>query len=667
MAETREMRPIRRVLVANRGEIARRVMRTCHAMGISTVAVFSDADADAPHVRDADLAVRIGPAPSSQSYLNVSRIIDAAKKSGADAVHPGYGFLSENPALCEAVTAAGLVFIGPTADAIRAMGDKRRAKEIAVAAGVPVVPGYDGADQDPAVLSAEAKKIGFPVLLKASAGGGGKGMRIVTEASGLVDAIGAAKREAMGAFGDDTLLVEKYIERPRHVEIQILGDAHGRVVHLFERECSIQRRHQKIIEEVPSPGLSEDERTRMGAAAIAVAKAIGYQSAGTVELIVAPDRSFYFLEVNTRLQVEHPVTEMVTGIDLVREQIRIARGAALGYEQSHLAMNGAAMECRIYAEDPDAGYLPASGVIRDFHLPDAPGLRMDAGVEPGSEISIHYDPMLAKIITHGQDRSEAIARMRRALSSFSVAGVTTNRNFLLRVLSHPDFVAGKLDTHFIETHAAALSAPPTDAARLESAAIAATLAAHEERLASRPGPSVPSGFRINDFAPQWVEYVSGEDAIRIEYRSRAGRRFFVTAIGAAPPRSSEVRLEHVAGASVSFTEGDIRRKARVVRDGARHHVLLDGHATTLVERPRFPPPDAGVAKGGCVAPMPGAIVEVLVSEGDAVTAGQVLLRMEAMKMEHSVKAPRDGVITRVLVTVGDQVEADALLVVIDGE
>jgi len=658
MADTKH---IDKVLVANRSEIARRVMRSCRAMGLTTVAVFSDADEGAPHVRDADEAVRIGAAASSESYLCIEKIIAAARAAGADAIHPGYGFLSENAAFAEACVAAGLIFIGPSADAIRSMGDKRRAKEIVRAAGVPVVPGYDGADQDPAVLSAEAVKIGFPVLLKASAGGGGKGMRIVTAEAELADAIASAKREAKNAFGDDTLLVEKYIERPRHVEFQILGDAHGHVVHLFERECSIQRRHQKIVEEVPSPGLSEEERERMGAAAVEVARAIGYDNAGTVELILAPDRSFYFLEVNTRLQVEHPVTEMVTGIDLVREQIRVARGEALGYDQSALEMNGASIECRLYAEDPDAGYLPQSGVIRDFDLPDSPGLRLDTGVETGSEVSIHYDPMLAKVVTHGADRSEALARMRRALRSLSVAGVTTNRAFLLRVLGQPDFVAGNIDTHFIETHADDLKAPAMDADAVRRAAIAATLLAHEARASSRPGPAVPSGFRLNDSAPQWVEYELGEGTIRVEYRSRPGGRFFVTALG----EPVEARVVAVDGLVLTFSIGETLRKARIVSDGARHHVLIDGASTTLVERPRFVEPGSSVPAGACIAPMPGSIVEVAVAEGDSVEAGQVLLRMEAMKMEHAVKSAEAGVVSRVLVAMGDQVEADALLVVID--
>ncbi len=654
-------RNIERLLVANRGEIARRVMRSARDMGISTVAVFSEADAGAPHVQEADLAVCIGPPASAESYLSIPKIIAAAKKTGADAIHPGYGFLSENAAFAEACAAAGLIFVGPPAKAIAAMGDKRRAKEIVREAGVPVVPGYDGADQDPKVLAEKAKEVGFPVLLKASAGGGGKGMRVVHAEDELADAIGAAKREAKGAFGDDTMLVEKYVERPRHVEIQILGDSHDGVVHLFERECSIQRRHQKIVEETPSPGLTSAERAAMGEAAVKVARAIGYQNAGTVEFILAPDRSFYFLEVNTRLQVEHPVTEMVTGKDLVREQLRVARGEALGYDQSGLQMNGAAIECRLYAEDPDAGYLPASGVLADWHLTPGPGLRVDSGVERGSEVSIYYDPMLAKVITYGRDRGEALARMRRALGQLSVHGVTTNRDFLRRVLSHPDFVSGAIDTHFIDTHAESLAAPERSRAVIRDAMIAATLVSHESRRRTRPGPPVPSGFRINDFAPQWVEYDVGDETLRVEYRARPAGRFFVTALG----ESSEVRLVRWAGDAVCFRDGDVQKKARVVPNGPRHHIHIDDEALTLLERPRFVDPTAAIPTGACIAPMPGSIVEVTVAEGDAVEAGQVLLRMEAMKMEHAVKAAEAGVVKEVRVSAGDQVEADALLIVVD--
>ena len=472
--------PIHKVLIANRGEIARRIMRTCRAMGVETVAVYSDADAAMPFVREADEAVRLGPAPSRESYLVVERILEAAERTGADAIHPGYGFLAENADFAQAVADAGRVFIGPTPDAIRAMGSKKEAKALVAKAGVPVVPGYDGADQDPAVLAAKAKEIGFPVLLKASAGGGGKGMKRVDEAGQLEAAIESAKREAMSSFGDDVLLVEKYVERPRHVEIQIFGDAHGNVVHLFERECSIQRRHQKVLEESPSPALDEALRAKMGEAAVEAGKAIGYRNAGTVEFILGQDGSFYFLEVNTRLQVEHPVTEGVTGLDLVREQLRVAEGHPLSFTQGSLEMRGAALEARVYAEDPAGGFLPQSGPVIDWHLPELEGVRVDAGVESGSEVGIHYDPMLAKIITVGADRVEATRRMRRALRALSVQGLTTNRAFLLKVLEHPAYLEGAIHTHFIEEHAEALETGLSPQA-IAHAAVAATLAEHERR------------------------------------------------------------------------------------------------------------------------------------------------------------------------------------------
>ena len=395
---------IQKILIANRGEIARRIMRTCRKMGIATVAVYSEADADMPFVAEADEAILLGPAPSTESYLRIDRVLEAAALTGSDAIHPGYGFLAENAAFAEACGDAGVIFIGPTPDAIRSMGSKREAKALVEKAGVPVIPGYDGSKQDPKVLAKEAVKVGFPVLLKASAGGGGKGMKLVREEAGLPDAIASAAREGQSSFGDGTLLVEKYIDDPRHVEIQILGDSHGNLIHLNERECSIQRRHEKIVEETPSPALDAALRTEMGEAAILCCKTIGYQNAGTVEFILAPDRNFYFLEVNTRLQVEHPVTEFVTGLDLVEEQILVAQGEALRLSQEAVRFEGAAIEVRLYAEDPAAGFLPQSGKIVDWDLPPAEGLRVDSGVEAGSEVSIHYDPMLAKIITSGESR-----------------------------------------------------------------------------------------------------------------------------------------------------------------------------------------------------------------------------------------------------------------------
>ncbi|MBP6820827.1 MAG: acetyl-CoA carboxylase biotin carboxylase subunit, partial [Acidobacteria bacterium] len=434
------MKPFRKILVANRGEIALRVMRTCRAMGIATVAVYSDADANAPHVRFADEAVHIGAAPAKDSYLNAERILEAAKLTGAEAIHPGYGFLSENADFAEACATAGIVFIGPQAKAIRQMGLKSPARKLAAAAGCPVVPGYDGEDQSDKTLQAEILKIGFPVLIKASAGGGGKGMRVVRSESEIAEAIESARREAEKAFGNGALLLEKFVERARHVEVQILGDQHGNLVHLFERDCSLQRRHQKVIEESPSPAVSPELRQQMGEAAVKVGQAINYSNAGTVEFILTPNNQFYFIEVNTRLQVEHPVTEAVTGVDLVKLQIEIAEGKPLPFTQSELKTSGHAIEARLYAEDPANDFLPATGKLHDWRLPETvEGLRIDSGVEAGSEVGIYYDPMLAKLIAHADDRATAIRKLSYALRQLSVQGVTTNREFLLRLVEHAGF------------------------------------------------------------------------------------------------------------------------------------------------------------------------------------------------------------------------------------
>jgi len=657
------IRPIRKLLVANRGEIARRIFRSCRDLGVETVAVFSDADASMPYVREADLAVRIGPPPSRKSYLDIAKILDAAKRAGADAVHPGYGFLAENADFAEALEDAGLIFVGPTSATIRAMGSKREAKAIVAAAGVPVVPGYDGAAQDLATLAREAEAIGFPVLLKASAGGGGKGMKRVNAPEELDAAVESAKREAISAFGDDTLLIERYIERPRHVEVQIFGDAHGRLIHLYERECSIQRRHQKILEESPSPALDDELRARMGQAAVKVGQAIGYRNAGTVEFILAPDGAFYFLEVNTRLQVEHPVTESVTGLDLVRLQIRVAEGHPLGIEQNEVRLDGAALEARIYAEDPDAGFLPQSGRIADWHLPELPGVRVDGGVETGSEVSIHYDPMLAKIIATGVDRDEALRRLRRALRGLSVQGVTTNRALLLRILDHEAYRAGNIHTHFVEEHASVLLGAGPSPEALAHAALAATLYDHAARAATDLVlPSVPSGYRNNPRARQWVAYEQGDDEIRVEYvhdRHRPG--VFEVWVG---EETSEVTLLGVTDTEVAFEVGGMRRRARVVAEGDRRWVHLDPESVALRVIPRFPERTLEVPPGACVAPMPGKIVEVRVAVGERVETGQVLVVMEAMKMEHTVTAPYAGSVQELRVGAGDQVEADALLVVV---
>jgi acetyl-CoA carboxylase biotin carboxylase subunit len=659
-------RPIEKVLVANRGEIAVRVMRTCRQMGIATVAVYSDADEGMPFVARADEAVRIGPAPAGASYLAIERILEAARRTGADAIHPGYGFLAENAAFARACVEAGLTFIGPSAMVIGLLGSKRDAKLRARGAGVPVVPGYDGDTQELAVLAARGREVGFPLLVKASAGGGGKGMRIVRGEEELMAALESARREAAGAFGDDTLILERYVERPRHIEIQILGDHHGHLVHLWERECSIQRRHQKVIEEAPSPALDEARRRAMGEAAVALGHAVGYTNAGTVEFIVGEDGAFYFLEVNTRLQVEHPVTEAITGLDLVREQIRIARGEPLGLTAAP-PIRGHAIEVRLYAEDPDAGYLPTTGRLAAWHLPEeagaagCAGVRVDAGVAAGSEVGIHYDPMLAKVIAHAPTRLEAAQRLRRALEQGVVAGVTTNRAFLARVLGHPEFVAGRLDTHFLERHAAALAAPaPTDA-QVAAAAIAATLAGFTaRRAAARPLPHVEPAWRNVRFADQHVAYQVADRTVEVTYQNLGGDRLAIEVLGAA----QTVRL-CAAAPELIYEDGEgVRRRFRVTPLGARWLVSWQEAELTLLEVPRFPEAADEAVAGACVAPMPGKVVKVLVSEGQAVGAGEVLLVLEAMKMEHAVKAPEAGTVGRLAVADGDQVDSGALLAVI---
>jgi propionyl-CoA carboxylase alpha chain len=655
------IRTIDKVLIANRGEIALRVMRTCRAMGIATVAVYADADADAPFVRFADEAVRIGPSPARESYLAIDRILAAARATGADAVHPGYGFLSENAGFAKAVGDAGLTFIGPGPMVIAMLGSKKDAKAAAHRAGVQVVPGYAGDDREPGELLAHARKVGFPLLIKASAGGGGKGMRVVRETGNMAEAIERARSEAASAFGDDTLILERYVERPRHVEVQILGDHHGKVVHLWERECSVQRRHQKVIEEAPSPALDQGLRSAMGGAAVAIGRAVGYTSAGTVEFILGPDGSFYFLEVNTRLQVEHPVTELTTGLDLVREQIRIARGEALDYDVAP-PQRGHAIEVRLYAEDAGAGYLPTTGRLLDVVWPEAPGLRVDAGVEAGSEISIHYDPMLAKLIAHGPTRRDAIHQLAWALDRAWLPGVVTNREHLARILRHPAFVAGELDTHFLDQHAAALRASPTSDDDVIAAVAVATLSATAIQVAAAPLPVVPPGWRNVAFADQQVSYRLGDRSIAVGYRELDDDRV-VFRVG---ERAAVLRRIDASAAAVTLEdEHGVRRRHRVARDGARIWVEVGATTVALVEEPRFPDPTAVQHTGALIAPMPGKVVKVLVSAGDTIAAGAPLLVLEAMKMEHAVRAATAGTVSALHVALGDQVEADQVLAIVE--
>ncbi|MEU7482908.1 acetyl-CoA carboxylase biotin carboxylase subunit [Streptomyces sp. NPDC042319] len=634
------------VLVANRGEIAVRVIRTLRSLGIRSVAVFSDADAEARHVREADTAVRIGPPPATESYLSLERLLEAAARTGAEAIHPGYGFLAENAAFARAVTDAGLVFIGPPADAISLMGDKIRAKETVRAAGVPVVPGSSGSGLSDAELAAAAREIGMPVLLKPSAGGGGKGMRLVRDETLLADEIAAARREARGSFGDDTLLVERWIDRPRHIEIQVLADGHGNVVHLGERECSLQRRHQKIIEEAPSVLLDEATRAAMGAAAVEAARSCGYVGAGTVEFIVPGDdpASYYFMEMNTRLQVEHPVTELVTGLDLVEWQLRVAAGEELPYGQDGITLTGHAVEARICAEDPSRGFLPSGGTVLALHEPSGDGVRTDSGLSEGTEVGSLYDPMLSKVIAYGPDRATALRRLRAALAETVILGVPTNTGFLRRLLAHPAVVAGELDTGLVEREADGLvdGGVPDEV----YAAGAAVRQAALEPAASGDGwtdPfSVPSGWRMGGepTPPAFWLRAPGQEPVRATGRGRVAEdRVAVTVDGV---RHTFVRAGDWLG-----------------RDGDAWHVRdHDPVAATLA--------GAAGAHGAdsLTAPMPGTVTVVKAAVGDRVEAGQGLLVVEAMKMEHVISAPHAGTVAELDVTPGSTVAMDQVLAVI---
>ncbi len=640
-------------------------------MGIATVAVFSDADADAPFVKFADEAVRIGPPPARESYLVINALLDAARVTGASAIHPGYGFLSENAAFAEAVTEAGLVFIGPPAQVIGKLGSKQQAKRIAQAAGVPTVPGYEGDDQSNAALLHAAKSIGYPLLVKASAGGGGKGMRVVREGGELAEALERARGEAKSSFGDDTLLLEKYVERPRHIEIQILGDQHGHVVHLWERECSIQRRHQKVIEEAPSVALDAAKRAAMGKAAVELGKAVGYVGAGTVEFIcpTGPSESgpfhsgdqagsFFFLEVNTRLQVEHPVTELTTGLDLVREQIRIARGEHLGYDAAP-PQRGAAIEVRLCAEDPERDYLPTTGTLHAVDVPTT--IRADLGVAAGTEIGIHYDSMLGKLIAHAPTRREAAQVLRRALDELWIPGLVTNREHLSRILAHPAFLSGELDTHFLERHAGELAAPMPGLDRVRVAAVALTL--HGIAMRRTATALAPPGWRNVPVADQLVTYTFGDanSEVVIGYRPAADGAVAL-AIGG---KTTQVSSFGVDGDRLWFVEGSgHRRTARVIVRGARAWVQSEGLTIAFTEQPRFPELLARVVAGGLIAPMPGKVVKVLVDMGQEVAAGAPLIVLEAMKMEHTVRASEAGTVRAIHVAIGEQVDSDRLLAVV---
>ena len=672
------------LLIANRGEIARRVIRTAAAMGIGTVAVYAAGDAGAPFLAEADQAVALPGRTAAQTYLNIGALLAAAAATGADAVHPGYGFLSERADFARAVAAAGLTWVGPPAEVIEVMGDKLAAKRLLDGVGVPVLESWEVAGDtlpDPAGLP-------FPLIVKAAAGGGGKGMRVVGGPGDLAEAVAAAQREAAAAFGDATVFLERYITQARHVEIQVLADSHGGLVHCFERECSVQRRHQKIIEECPSPAVDAALRDRMGAAALAAAKAVGYLSAGTVEFVLEPSGDFWFLEVNTRLQVEHPVTEAVTGVDLVREQLLVAQGLPLSVTQDGLAINGHAIEARLYAEDPAAGFLPATGTLLDWAPATAPPCRWDTGVGPGSVVGVEFDPMLAKVIAHAPARTEAALALALALARSRIRGVTTNRDFLVAALRHPDFLAGRTTTSFIEASGVPLARRPAEA-ELRTAATGAALAAQAARHAAAPVlATLPSGWRNTVMPPERAEFRHGQDTVVVSYARQRDGRFAVTVTGAGPdpdsapgpgepvadgsiaatpgPSASLVTVQHVGGGWIDFDAGGRRHRRHVLAAGDQVWVQGPDGDVALTAVPRFPDAERGEAvAGGLVAPMPGTVLAVRVAPGDTVAAGQLLMIVEAMKMEHRITAPRAGTVTEVRARPGDQVSGGDLLAVLD--
>ncbi|TCK26018.1 acetyl/propionyl/methylcrotonyl-CoA carboxylase subunit alpha [Pseudonocardia endophytica] len=653
---------IQKLLVANRGEIAVRVMRTAHRLGIATVAVYSDADADAPFVRLADEAVRLPGVTPSETYLRGDAVIAAAQATGADAVHPGYGFLSENEGFARDCATAGLTFVGPSPEAIASMGSKLEAKSLMSSAGVPVLPGATVTEDSD--LSTIADEIGFPVLVKAAFGGGGRGMRVVRSAADLRDAVEGARREAESAFGDGTVFLERFVVDPRHVEVQILGDTHGTVVHLFERECSIQRRYQKIVEEAPSPAVTESLRAELGAAAVAAGKAIGYTGAGTVEFVLGQDGEFFFLEVNTRLQVEHPVTELVTGLDLVEQQIRVAEGAPLGSDVLDARIDGHAIEVRLYAESVTRGengtdYLPATGTLHRFDV--SGDVRVDTGVEDGSVVSPHYDPMLAKVIAHGRTRAEAARTLARALAGAALHGVTTNRDLLVGILREREFLDGATDTGYLVRHdpVALGSGTLADSGRRHAAAAAlATQAAN--RASARVLAGMPSGWRNVGGSSQHVAYTLRDSDVDVRYRFRRD--------------GLDVRVndEPLAAALVSATPSRVVLETDGVRrDYAVHRragwSFVDGPdgSVALAEVPRFADPNAVAHAGSLLAPMPGTVVRVLGDPGQQVEVGQPLVVLEAMKMEHTVVAPGNGVLGEVRVAAGDQVDTGQVLAVVE--
>jgi 3-methylcrotonyl-CoA carboxylase alpha subunit len=681
-----------KILIANRGEIACRVAATARRMGIKTVAVYSEADADAKHVAVCDEAVLIGPAAAKESYLRGDKIIAVAKATGAQAIHPGYGFLSENAEFADACAEAGLVFIGPPASAMRAMGSKSAAKSLMEKANVPLVPGYHGDQQDADFLHAQADQIGYPVLLKASAGGGGKGMRVIENTAQFKDALASCKREAISSFGDDKVLAEKYLQRPRHIEIQVFADTLGNCIYLFERDCSVQRRHQKVLEEAPAPNMPAERRAAMGDAAVAAAKAVGYVGAGTVEFIANQDGSFYFMEMNTRLQVEHPVTEMITGTDLVEWQLRVAAGEPLPKRQDELAIHGHAIEARIYAENPEKGFLPSIGTLRHLGTPDAvafelggaatagggegghagapAGVRIDSGVRAGDAISPFYDPMIAKLIVWGVDRKQALARMAQALSQYQIVGLATNIAFLKRLVEGQAFSTADLDTGLIERNHDTLF-PDAQAAPDAAIALAAValIESEKDRAAAQSTNAADPwgqalGWRLNQTYARALsfsdEYATALPAkaysIHVTYRSED----WLFSAGAAQPQVLSLMSQH--GHEYSIKLGDQAVHGSVRRDGDIFHVFTNGaHYPLAYNDPMAHAGEAEAEGGRLTAPMPGKVVAVLAAKGQDVKKGDALVIMEAMKMEHTIAAPHDGVIDDILYSVGDQVADGAPL------
>jgi len=659
------MTAIAKLLIANRGEIASRVIRTARTLDIATVAIFSTPDADAPFVRQADEAVHLPGERPADTYLDIAKVIAAASVTGADAVHPGYGFLSERADFARACVAAGLVFVGPPPEVIDSMGSKTAAKQLMADAGVPVLRGLivdDDTKVGTSLLRRAAEEVGFPLLVKAVYGGGGRGMRIVRAGDDLLEAVESAQREAQSAFGNGAVFLEHFVDTPRHIEVQIFGDSHGDVVHLFERECSIQRRYQKVIEESPSPAVDEELRTRLGNAAIAAGKAIGYVGAGTVEFVLDSDRNFFFLEVNTRLQVEHPVTEMVTGLDLVALQLRVAEGAALPDEVRHAEISGHAIEVRLYAEDVVAEFLPVTGVVHHFEVPAMAGIRVDSGITDGSIIGVQYDSMMAKVIAHGADRDEARRRLARALATTILHGPPTNRELLVGILREEEFAAGDIDTGYLARHdIAELSRSRQGANVTPVHSLAAALAAqHERRQAAPVLATIPSGWRNVPSEAQQCTYVTDDQEVRVRYSVRSD----IVEASVDDEDLGPVILHALSNDMVEFEVGGIRRIVSVRRVGETAFVDSALGASILNELPRFPDVEDADAPGSLIATMPGTVVRINVEAGQVVEAGATILAIEAMKMEHAVAAPQGGIVSEVSVSVGEAVQVGTVLAIV---